>query len=756
MSKDAIKLPKDAPQELLDAVIENDIEVDDEGEEGLSDEQFSAILAGAAKDAVNYIDQDIAPSRETAMKYYRGDLFGNEEEGLSQVVMTEVRDTVQAVLPSLLRVFVSGENAVEFTPRTEQKVAEAEQATDYVSYVFMNDNPGFQLLWNGFKDALVAKTGVFKWWTKTSTKVYEENYSGLEEGVLNILAAVPGVELLTSSQDEPTGGIDQETGAPVPPTFSVKIRRKVDDKRQVVECIPPEELIIARNARDLDTADFVAHRCLKTMSELVEMGFDEEEIEEHGSTSANLEFNETALVRNPALLVLAGEAADSVDESMNRYLYLESYIRADKDGDGIAELRRVCSINDNCYVLFDEVVDEVKFAIICPDPEPHLAIGSSLADQVMDLQLIKSNVVRKTLDSLAQSIHPRTGYVEGQVNVDDLMNPETGGLIRMTQPGMIQDLSQPFVGQAAMPIVAWLDDVRAARTGVSKASQGLDPDVLQSTTKAAVTATVAAAEQRLEMIARIFAETGIKRLFKGLLREIVRNQDKARMVRLRGEWVNIDPRDWDADMDVVVNVGLGNGGIAAQSQMLMQIIGKQEMILQQYGPSNPLVDVRMYRNAMVKLISINGFKDANTYFKPVTDEVLAQLAQPPQAPQQPDPAAILAQAQAAKLQNDIKIANEQMQLDREKAAREDDLKRDQLDADIMLRAWDIQAKNGTQLQVENIYAMIQRDRDARKAEVEQARVALSGQHQMEQRQQQADVARQRAMQMQQQQPPGVQ
>jgi hypothetical protein len=756
MSKHAIKLPKDAPQELLDAVEENDIEVDDGEEgEGLTNEQFATIVAAAARDAVNYIDEDIAPDRERAMQYYRGDLFGNEEEGLSQVVMTEVRDTVQAVLPSLLRVFVSGENAVEFAPRTEAKVAEAEQATDYVSYVFMNDNPGFQLLWNGFKDALVSKTGVYKWWTKTSTKVYEESYTGLEEGVVNVLAAVPGVELLGSSP-EPTGGIDQETGAPIPPTFSVKIRRKVEERRQVVECIPPEELIIARNARDLDSADFVAHRCLKTMSELVEMGFDEEEIEEHGSTTSNLEFNEAALVRNPALTILAGQAADTIDESMNRYLFIESYIRADRDGDGVAELRRVCSINDNCYILFDEVVDEVKFAVLCPDPEPHLAIGSSLADQVMDLQLIKSNVVRKTLDSLAQSIHPRTGYVEGQVNVDDLMNPETGGLIRMTQPGMIQDLSQPFVGQQAMPIIAWLDDVRAARTGVSKASQGLDPDVLQSTTKAAVTATVAAAEQRLEMIARIFAETGIKRLFKGLLREIVRNQDKARMVRLRGEWVNIDPRDWDAEMDVIVNVGLGNGGIAAQTQMLMQIIGKQEQILQQYGPSNPLVDVRMYRNAMVKLISINGFKDANSYFKPVTDEVLAQLAQPPQQPQQPDPAAILAQAQAAKLQNDVEIANKQFQLDAEKAAREDDLKRDQLDADIMLRAWEIQAKNGTQLQVENIYALIQRDRDARKAEVEQAKVALNGQHQAEQRQQAADLARQRVMQMQQQQPPGVQ
>jgi hypothetical protein len=753
---DALKLPKDAPEELLEALDENDIEVEGDDDGPMDEETFQSVLAANVRDAINFIDTDIAPEREQALKYYRGDPLGNEEEGLSQVVMTEVRDTVQAVLPSLLRVFVSGENAVEFAPRTEAKVAEAEQATDYVNYVFMNDNPGFTILWNSFKDALISKTAIYKWWTRTTTKVYQERYSGLEQGVMNVLLSEPGIELLSSSLEEPTGDADPETGTPAPPTFSIEIRRKVNEKRQVVECFPPEELIIARNARDIDTCDYVGHRSLKTLSELVELGFDEDEIEENGGAAGSLSINEEEIVRNPAVEMLTGGASSSTsDESMRRYLYVESYIRVDKDRDGVAELRRVCSLGEACYVLYDEVVDEVKLAILCPDPEPHMVIGSSLADQVMDLQRIKTNVVRKTLDSLAQSIHPRTAYVEGQVNVDDLMNPETGGLVRMTQPGMVQSLDTPFVGQQAMPIIAWLDDVRAARTGISKASQGLDPDVLQSTTKAAVTATVTAAEQRIEMIARIFAETGIKRLFKGLLREICRNQDQPRMVKLRGTWVNVDPRDWDADMDVVVNVGLGNGGVQAQSQMLTMVLQQQKEAMQLLPPGNPVVTIKKIRNTIAKIMQINGIKDVSNYFGEITPEIEQQLSQPPQPPP-PDPMTIVAQSEAEKNAAQTEKIRADIALEREKQQAADDLARDQLDADIALKAMEMQLKYGTQLQVENIYAMIQRNRDQQKAQVEQMQIAQQGQHQAAQRDQAAQMAQQRMQQQAARPQPGVQ
>ena len=697
-----------------------------EASEAMSEEEYQGAVKAAIKDAADYIDDEVAPDREKAIKYYRADPFGNEEEGRSQVVMTEVRDTILAMMPSLLRVFTASEKPVEFAPRRGEDVAMAEQATDYVSYVFNVDNPGFTILHSAFKNALLTKIGVFKWYTETKVDVREEKYSGINQGQLQLLQQDGSIDLLMVVQTG-EGEPDPMTGQPSP-LFDVQIRRRIENKRQVVQCVPPEEFLIARNARDLDTADYVGHRSLKTLSELVEMGYSREEIEEHGNSSSSFELNLEAQTRNPALRDWMGGSTDtSVDPSMRRYEYVESYIRIDRDGDGVAELRRVCTIGEASYILHDEVVDEVQMAVICPDPEPHMVIGSSIADQVMDLQLIKSNVVRNTLDSLAQVIHPRTVVVEGAVNMDDVLNVETGGIIRATQPNMIQELGNAFVGQQAMPIIAYLDDVRASRTGMSKASQGLDADVLQSTTKAAVTATMSAAQERLEMVARIFAETGIRRLFRGLLKEVIRHQDRPRMVRLRNEWVPIDPRAWDADMDVVVNVGLGTGSIEQRVGLLTTVVGQQKEILQTLGPSNPIVSLKQLRNTMAQILELSGLKDASRYFSEITPEAEAQLAAP-QGQQQADPAQILAQVEAEKIKADIAIAQMKAQLEVEKQRKADDLERDKLDADIWLKAMEINAKYGTQMQVEQLYAMIQRERDAAKI-IAQQQAAMRAQQQ---------------------------
>jgi hypothetical protein len=684
---------------------------------GMPEEEYQGAVKAAITDAADYIDDEVAPAREKSLKYYRGDPFGNEEEGRSQVVMTEVRDTIQAMMPSLLRVFTASEKPVEFAPRRAEDVPMAEQATDYVSYVFNVDNPGFSILHSAFKDALKSKIGVFKWYTSTKTEVREENYSGLDDAQIQMLQMDGEIEILSVAQTG-EGEPDPMTGAPVP-VYQVMIRRRIENKRQVVECVPPEEFLIARNARDIDTADYVGHRSLKTLSELVEMGYDAEEIEENGNSSSSFELNLEAQTRNPALRDWMGGASDtSADPAMRRYEYVESYIRIDRDGDGVAELRRICTIGEACYILHDEVVDEVKMAVICPDPEPHMVIGSSISDQVMDLQLIKSNVVRNTLDSLAQAIHPRTAVVEGAVNMDDVLNVETGGVIRVTQPGMIQELGGAFVGQQAMPIIAYLDDVRASRTGMTKASQGLDADVLQSTTKAAVTATMSAAQERLEMVARIFAETGVKRLFRGLLKEVIRHQDKPRVVRLRNAWVPIDPRAWDADMDVVVNVGLGTGSIEQRVQLLTMVAAKQEQILQTLGMQNPLVTVKQYRNTMAQILELSGLKDTSRYFQEITPEAEQQMAQPQKETQ--DPAQILAQVEAEKIKADIAIAQMKAQLEIEKQRKSDDLERDKLDADIWLKSQEMGLKYNTQIQVEQLYAQIQRERDA-------AKIAMQGQ-----------------------------
>jgi len=678
----------------------------DDNPDEMSESQFSASVKSAIDDAVDYIDGFIAPARATATQYYRGDLFGNEEEGRSQIVMTEVRDTIQAIIPSLLRIFTSSEQVVEYAPRDERGIEVAEQATDYVNFVFYNDNPGFSILHETFKDALKSKTGIIKWRWSEDTEISQAEYTGLDQASVNLLLEDPDCELVrmeSTTEQEAVMSPDGQMVSPAVTTFDVTIRRKIPRNKAVVESVPPEEFLIAREARNLDNAAYVGHRSLKTMSELVAMGYDREEIEKFAGQGDVFSINYEAQTRNPAIMSFMMHA-DNPDPSMRRVLYVESYVRIDKDGDGIAELRKVCSLGNAHHILYDEVATDVPFAFFCPDPEPHMIIGQSIADQTMDLQLIKSSIVRNTMDSLAQVIHPRTVVVEGQVNMDDVMNNETGAIIRARAPGMVQPLAEPFVGQAAMPLIAYMDDIRAQRTGISAASQGLNPDVLQSTTKAAVTATVQGAQERIELIARIFAENGMKRLFKGLLKLLIRHQDKPRMLRLRGKWVEIDPKYWDADMDVQVNVALGHGTDQDKLQFLTMVSSKQEQIMQTLGAQNPLVDVSQYRNTLAQICTLAGFKDASRYFKAVDMQQVEQMVQQQAQNQPPDPNMMLVQVEAQKAQAQAQTNAMKAQSDEQASLRLDQREREKMQLDMLVRVAEIEAKYGTQVNIAQIEA----------------------------------------------------
>jgi hypothetical protein len=675
--------------------------------EPMSDEAFQAVVKAAADDAIHYIDEEVAPDREAATAYYRGDPLGNEEEGRSKIVMTEVRDVVQAVLPSLMRVFAGSERIVEFLPRTALKIEEAEQATDYVNYVFYVENAGFQILFSAFKDALIRKTGVIKWYVEERTKVEEQDYSGLSQEQLQVLANADDVEVLRYEQEEQQSAYDDDVGI----VFKARIRRYRDERRFRVEVVPPEEFLIARDARSEEDATYIGHRRELPIADLVAMGYDLDEVLENAGSGHGFDLNSEATTRNPALD--AGRDAASGDPLMQRVLYIEHYIRVDKDGDGIAERRRVCTIGQAGYVLHDELWDDmVPFAIICPDPEPHMAIGYSMADQVADLQEIKTSIVRNTLDSLAQTIHPRVVVVETQVNMDDVLNPEVGGVIRARAPGMVQPLAQPFVGQSAMPIIDYFDQIKAARTGINAASQGLDPQVLQSTTKAAVSAVTQASQNRIELIARIFAETGMTRLMRGLLRMLVRNQDEPRIVRLRGKFTPVDPRYWDADMDVAVNVGLGMGNSEERLMMLGQIAQKQEQIIMQTGPLNPLCGILELRNTYAKMAELAGIRDVTRYFRNITSEEIQQYMQQQQGnqPEQPDVAQLIAQVEAEKIRADIENANKKVALEFIKTRMQDDRERDRAETDMHLRAAEMQAKYGAQVNMAQIRADTDRQR----------------------------------------------
>jgi hypothetical protein len=381
----------------------------------------------------------------------------------------------------------------------------------------------------------------------------------------------------------------------------------------------------------------------------------------------------------------------------------------DFDGDGIAELRKICCMGSGYTVVRNLPASYIPFVDFPCDPEPHTSPleAMSVFDLTHDIQEIKSEVLRNTLDSLAQSIHPRTAVVEGQVNIDDVLNNETGAIIRMRAPGMVQPFSSPFVGQPAFAMMDYMDQMREDRTGMSKAAMGLDADALQSSTKAAVAATIGASQGRLELQARILAE-GMKKLFKGILYLMTTHQDKPRMVRLRNEWVEIDPRVWNANMDVTVNIGLGNGDANERIQALTMIAGKQEQIMQQFGLANPVVTPAMYIKTIQKIIELSGFKDASSYFQTLPPDYQMPQADAPK----PTPEEVLAQVQAQSIQADIQKKAAELELKREQMIRDDDYRRDQLAQDLMLKKYELELKYSTQISTAEIDARQAMDREA--------------------------------------------
>jgi hypothetical protein len=682
----------------------------------MDDAELQAIVTQDLTDAVSYVDSDLSPTRAKGTEYYRGDLFGNEVEGNSKVVAMEVRDTVSAMLPSLMRVFFSSENVVEFAPRGPEDVKMAQQATDYANYVFQNDNNGFLTSYAIFKDALVRKCGIAKFWWEDEEKVRIEEYTGLDDQTLEMLMQEPGAEVkIVVSYPDPAideaqlTTVDPTTGQPMvmpaPMIHDVQIKRITKDGRIRIMAVPPEELLLDRRARSFDDATIIAHRQMATMADLLAMGYDQDEIEENMS-STDLDSNDEYLARQPLSTTFGTN--DAANPMMRRVLYIEAYSRVDFDGDGIAELRKVCCMGGGYKVVRNLPASYIPFADFPCDPEPHTSPleAMSIFDITRDLQEIKSEILRNTLDSLAQSIHPRTAVVEGQVNIDDVLNNETGAIIRMRAPGMVQPLTTPFVGQAAFPMMEYMDQIKEDRTGMSKAAMGLNADALQSSTKAAVNATINASQGRIELTARILAE-GMKKLFKGILFLATTHQDKARMVRMRNEWVQIDPRFWDTSMDANINIALGNGDTNEKLQALMMIMSKQEQILQQLGPTNPLVTPQQFSNTLRKIVELSGFKDSTSFFQNIPADYV-----PPAPQQKPSPEEVLAQVQAESIKADIQKKAAELELKRQQMIMDDDLTRDKMAQDLYLKKYEIELKYKSQISTAEIDAAQNIDREA--------------------------------------------
>jgi hypothetical protein len=669
------------------------------------------VIKSEMDDAKDFIHQ-VGSERAESTEYY----LGNEPEGTSSLqsefVSTDVRESVLFMLPSIMRTFFGTKKIVEFIPKGPEDIQLAEQQTDYINYLIREKNPGFQVLYDVFKDALVRKTGFVKVFWDDSITATTHEYSNLDPQSYQALILDKNVEIIEESVTQETiTTLDPMSGEEItqeiPASYDLTIRRLKPKDQVCIESVPPEEVLISRHARNIETASYVAHRMIKSVSDLVAMGYDQEEIEEYagyGGSALDPESYEEQEARNPFDNMVYPDRNDAGGKDV---YYVEHYLYYDFDGDGIDERIRVCTAGDGLHVLNVEPWDELPICMFCPDPEPHTAIGSCPADYLKPIQAAKSQIMRDTLDSLGHSIFPRMGIVEGQVNVDDVLNTDIGQPIRMRAPGMVQPFAVPFVGKEAFPVLGYLDESKENRTGVSKASAGLNAEALQSTTSAAVTATMSGAQGRVELICRHFAEGGLKAMFKTVNNLVIKHQNAQDVFRLNGKFIPVDPRYWDTDKDMVVNVAISKSSDEEKFQVLTQLAGKQEQIMQLLGPQNPLVSMQQYANTLTRMIELAGFQDAQSF---VNTEVPPMPPQP-QEPPQPDPAALLAQAEAQKAQVQAQKAIIDAETDRMKIIMDDDRQRDIEEAQLRVKALELQAKYGAQINIAEINAIMERDRE---------------------------------------------
>jgi len=611
----------------------------------VTDIELRSIINSEINNAIGFMGGNLTSQRKKSVEYYLGEKLGTEIDGRSQVVSTDVADTIETILPNLLRIFTASDQVVKCEPVKSEDVPLAEQATNYINYIFNKDNNGFSVLYTWFKDALIEKNGIVKVYWDESIDIEQETYKNLNDQEYQLLLDDENVEIV-----EEESFVDEKMKAamdlllveatkqgqlveeePTPMLHNCIIKRTSKGGRVKIENVPPEEFLIQRTAKSIEDADFVAHRVLKTRSDLIKMGFDRDVVE-NLPTSNNIILNDERLTRYSD--IDENPFNNSPDEATQEIEIYECYMKVDMDGDGIAELRKVCVAGAGGYtILANESCDAIPFCSLTPIPMPHRFYGRSVSELVEDVQLVKSTVMRQLLDNMYLTNNNRVAIMDGMVNLDDLLTSRPGGVVRTKQPPsqVMLPMQSQTISQQAFPLLEYLDTVRETRTGVTRYNQGLDADSLNKTATG-VNAIMTQSQMRMELIARVFAETGIKDLFKRIFELTCKYQDKERIVELNNQFIPVKPTEWRNRYNISIAVGLGSGSKEQQIMMLNNILERQLQAFQLQGNREyPMVSLKNIYNSLAKIIENAGLKNVENYF--VNPDMGKGMVTPPPPPE---------------------------------------------------------------------------------------------------------------------------
>jgi hypothetical protein len=688
----------------------------------LSAEKADALAATASA--------KLSSERSNAMDYYLGDMRKDmpANEGESSAVSTDVADTVEGLMPSLMEIFCGSDEVVAFNPVSAQDVQAAEQETDYVNHVFMQRNPGFLVLYSFIKDALLQKVGVVKVWWETREEEQRETYLDQTDDAFALLAQAVlqsdgALRIEEHTQKEEPGAPDPQTGQPTPIiTHDVTIVTTQKFEQARVEGVPPEEFGIERNARSIPTSNYCFHKIVTlTESDLIEQGYDERQIktlQTYGNTSNTEELSRDSVDEE--------YWADNSTNTGSRIVELvEHYIRMDYEGKGRACLYKVTTGGGQEEILRKdgkpdiEQVDVMPFAAMTPVIITHRFFGRSIADLVMDIQKIKTALLRAMLNAQYLANNPRTIVYEnlaGPNTLDDLLVSRNGGIIRAKSQGAVEPYKNPSIGGDVLPVIEYMDATREWRTGVTRQGQGIDANSLQNVSATASAQGYSAAQARMKLIARIFAETGIRDLFQLLHGVIRKHATKKDVVELRKQWVEVDPRGWKTRNDMTVKVGLGSGTKQEKAANLTALMGLQEKALM---GGLPIVSAKNVYNAAKEFCKVIDLKDVDPYMTDPASPEGQQMAQA--AAQKPDPKMQELQMKAA--------------LEEKADQRKAGIEQVQAQADIATQDKKTQAEMVQQerdFQLKRELALFQAQLDQQKFEAEEARKDREHQQKMEQ------------------------
>lgn len=678
-------------------------------EPGMSEDELSSYIQRAVETAQLYEQDELTADNQRAIEYFFGVLSDvPSEPGRSRAVSKDVSDVIGGLMPQIMRVFTSTDRLWLFEPQTPQDVEAARQATDYVNFVFFERCDGYRALYDAVHDGLLLRNGVLKVWWDDTPEYDVAEYRGLNEMQAQDLVSADDVEVLAASEAEPemVSVVDPATGQEVQvsePRLDLKLKTKVRDGKPCIETVPPEDFLIERGARGLHDTRMMAHRFRITRGELISQGFDPDKVEQIPEYSGFYSREEEAARQQDRSFDLARQ--NVLDRSSEYVEVFETYVRLDMNGDGVAEwVRGYMGGSGGGAVLlhYDEWDDETPFEDVAPDPVPHRWLGRSVWDHVADIQRQKTVLKRDLLNNLYFHNNPTPVYNRQAVRDDESVQALTtrdGSAVEVDgdpRASVMYDVV-PFVGDRIMQVFDYLDAEIEMRTGLSKVAQGMQTDVLQNQSATAVMQATSAAHARVELYTRNIAQ-GIQRLGQKLYRLIAQNMDRPDVIRLRGDFVEVDPRGWAASMNVSVNTGLGTGS-RDRDAVALQVMGAYgQNMLQTFGQT-PVFGLPQARELGVMMAEAQGIKNFERIIGSSDDEIQAwQQQQAEAAASQPDPevakaqldAQVEAQKAQLKAQVDQQEAAAKIQADQQEMAEKAALEREKLDQERAIRSTQMQ------------------------------------------------------------------